>query len=246
MCTAASSGFSGQNAGQSRHRCSGTLPPHLPVCPFRDFTPPKLRFAATRCPPALLVFDDADVDKAVEWAMFGVFWTCGQICSSTSRLLVQEGVAPTFFARLKKRTESIKARWGWAGGPLGVGCAGGCCLPFLVNEWRSSSHLQVNSLPPATCRAATRWPPTAAWGPWCPRGSSPRCACTGGAHWASHWVSRPGLPAPAPASSHAPPLTSSAATLVLHTHTPTHHTTPCAALRSWPTLRPARPRAPRC
>jgi hypothetical protein len=37
-----------------------------------------------------------------------------QICSSTSRLLVQEGVAPAFFAQLKKRTESIKACWGGA------------------------------------------------------------------------------------------------------------------------------------
>eukprot|EP00891_Asterochloris_glomerata_P007829 jgi/Astpho2/7829/e_gw1.00117.41.1_t len=57
---------------------------------------------------ALIVFDDADIDKAVEWAMFGVFWTCGQICSSTSRLLVQEGIADKFYKQLKQRAESIK------------------------------------------------------------------------------------------------------------------------------------------
>lgn len=28
---------------------------------------------------ALLIFSDADVDKAVEWAMFGCFWTVGQV-----------------------------------------------------------------------------------------------------------------------------------------------------------------------
>ena len=39
---------------------------------------------------------------------FGVFWTNGQICSSTSRLLVQEGIAPAFYKQLKKRAESIK------------------------------------------------------------------------------------------------------------------------------------------
>jgi len=39
---------------------------------------------------------------------FGVFWTNGQICSSTSRLLVQEGIAPAFYEHLKKRAESIK------------------------------------------------------------------------------------------------------------------------------------------
>jgi hypothetical protein len=36
----------------------------------------------------IIVFDDADVEKAVEWAMFGAFWTNGQICSATSRLLL--------------------------------------------------------------------------------------------------------------------------------------------------------------
>ena len=39
---------------------------------------------------------------------FGVFWTCGQICSSTSRLLVQEGIADKFYKQLKLRAESIK------------------------------------------------------------------------------------------------------------------------------------------
>ncbi len=38
---------------------------------------------------------------------FGCFWTNGQICSATSRLLVQEGIAEAFFAQLKKRAESI-------------------------------------------------------------------------------------------------------------------------------------------
>ena len=38
----------------------------------------------------IVVFDDVDIDAAVEWIMFGVFWTNGQICSSTSRLLIHE------------------------------------------------------------------------------------------------------------------------------------------------------------
>lgn len=32
-----------------------------------------------------IVFADADIEKAVEWVMFGCFWTNGQICSATSR-----------------------------------------------------------------------------------------------------------------------------------------------------------------
>lgn len=38
---------------------------------------------------------------------FGCFWTNGQICSATSRVLVQESIADAFYAQLKKRAESI-------------------------------------------------------------------------------------------------------------------------------------------
>ena len=38
---------------------------------------------------------------------FGCFWTNGQICSSTSRLLVHESIADRFYAHLKKRAESV-------------------------------------------------------------------------------------------------------------------------------------------
>ena len=54
------------------------------------------------------MFEDADIEKAVEWCMFGVFWTCGQICSSTSRLLVHESIAEAFYKQLKMRAESLK------------------------------------------------------------------------------------------------------------------------------------------
>merc|ERR1712137_759350 len=55
----------------------------------------------------IIVFDDVDVEKAVEWIMFGVFWTNGQICSSTSRLLIHENIAERVFKRLKEETEKI-------------------------------------------------------------------------------------------------------------------------------------------
>ncbi|VAH48572.1 unnamed protein product [Triticum turgidum subsp. durum] len=42
----------------------------------------------------LVIFDDvADIDKAVEWAMFGCFFNSGQVCSATSRLLLHEKIA---------------------------------------------------------------------------------------------------------------------------------------------------------
>ncbi|MBA0790185.1 hypothetical protein Gohar_014850 [Gossypium harknessii] len=36
----------------------------------------------------IIVFEDVDLDKAAEWTAFGCFWTNGQICSATSRLIV--------------------------------------------------------------------------------------------------------------------------------------------------------------
>ncbi|KAL3698345.1 hypothetical protein R1sor_012421 [Riccia sorocarpa] len=56
----------------------------------------------------LVIFDDVDLDKAVEWAMFGALWTNGQICGATSRVLVQEGIAPAFLKKLAAWTSSIK------------------------------------------------------------------------------------------------------------------------------------------
>ncbi|KAL6997226.1 Aminoaldehyde dehydrogenase 2, peroxisomal [Sarracenia purpurea var. burkii] len=56
----------------------------------------------------ILVFEDVDLDKAAEWTMFGCFWTNGQICSATSRLLVQESIATEFLDRLVRWSRNIK------------------------------------------------------------------------------------------------------------------------------------------
>ncbi len=56
----------------------------------------------------IIVFDDADLDQAVEWVMFGIFWNKGEVCSATSRLIVQDGIASTLLERLKLECERIK------------------------------------------------------------------------------------------------------------------------------------------
>ncbi|KAL6772369.1 ALDH10 [Auxenochlorella protothecoides x Auxenochlorella symbiontica] len=102
---------------------------------------------------ALIVFDDADVARAVEWAMFGVFWTNGQICSSTSRLLVQRGIAPAFYKQLKRRTESIKIS-----DPLVPGCR----LGPLVNELQYKKvvgYVEAGKADGATLLTGGRRPP---------------------------------------------------------------------------------------
>lgn len=55
----------------------------------------------------MLVFNDADVDQAVEWIIGGIFFNCGQMCSATSRLIVQQEIAPRLLEKLKAATEAL-------------------------------------------------------------------------------------------------------------------------------------------
>ncbi|CCF38899.1 aldehyde dehydrogenase [Colletotrichum higginsianum] len=50
----------------------------------------------------LLVFKDADLDQAAKWGHVGIMSNQGQICTSTSRILVQEEVYQDYVARFKK------------------------------------------------------------------------------------------------------------------------------------------------
>ncbi|KAL9326474.1 hypothetical protein ACSQ67_007119 [Phaseolus vulgaris] len=65
----------------------------------------------------IIVFDDVDLDKAAEWTIFGCFWTNGQICSATSRLIVHESIATEFLNRIAKWIKNIKIS-----DPLEEGC----------------------------------------------------------------------------------------------------------------------------
>jgi betaine-aldehyde dehydrogenase len=54
-----------------------------------------------------IVFEDSDLEKAVEWVMFGIFWNQGQVCSATSRVLVHEQIYPVFLERLAAEAKKI-------------------------------------------------------------------------------------------------------------------------------------------
>ena len=56
---------------------------------------------------AFIVFADSDIEKAVEWVMFGIFWNQGQVCSATSRVLVEERLFSTFLDRLVEEAAKI-------------------------------------------------------------------------------------------------------------------------------------------
>ena len=74
---------------------------------------------------AMLVFDDANLDLALDGVVWGAFGTTGQRCTATSRLLVQSGVHDEFLSRLVQRARAMK---------LGNGRKQGTDVGPLINE----------------------------------------------------------------------------------------------------------------
>jgi acyl-CoA reductase-like NAD-dependent aldehyde dehydrogenase len=57
----------------------------------------------------LVVLDDADIDGAVNAAIFGAFMHQGQICMSTERIIVHQAIADAFVTRLAARASQLPA-----------------------------------------------------------------------------------------------------------------------------------------
>ncbi|NKJ46224.1 aldehyde dehydrogenase [Burkholderia sp. SG-MS1] len=55
-----------------------------------------------------IVFDDADLDGAVEGVVDAIWFNQGQVCCAGSRLLVQEGIEARFTAKLKRRMATLR------------------------------------------------------------------------------------------------------------------------------------------
>ena len=58
---------------------------------------------------AFIVLDDADLDKAVKWAVFGRHWNGGQVCCSSKRIIVHESVHDEFIRRYTEGVAQLKA-----------------------------------------------------------------------------------------------------------------------------------------
>ena len=55
-----------------------------------------------------IVFDDADLDSAVEGLVDAIWFNQGQVCCAGSRLLVQESVSERFYAKLRARMDGLR------------------------------------------------------------------------------------------------------------------------------------------
>lgn len=72
-----------------------------------------------------VVFADSDLERAVEWIMFGIFWNQGQVCSATSRVLVERPLYDRLLARLVEEAQKVR---------IGSGLEPGTLLGPLVNR----------------------------------------------------------------------------------------------------------------
>lgn len=73
----------------------------------------------------MLVLKDANVDAAVNAAVFGAFMNQGQICMSTERLIVDESIADEFVEKVSAKAASL---------PFGDGTSGAVVLGSVVDE----------------------------------------------------------------------------------------------------------------
>ncbi|WP_417330395.1 aldehyde dehydrogenase family protein [Halomonas cupida] len=56
----------------------------------------------------ILVLDDADVEQAADWVMAGIYFNSGQICSATSRLIVDQSLAEALYNALAQRIDALR------------------------------------------------------------------------------------------------------------------------------------------
>jgi acyl-CoA reductase-like NAD-dependent aldehyde dehydrogenase len=82
-----------------------------------------------------IVLDDADLDGAVNAAIFGAFLYQGQICMSTERFVVDEKVADAFVARFAARAGTLLAQ--------DPGSVPGCVIGPMLNE---ASGQRINAM----------------------------------------------------------------------------------------------------
>lgn len=55
-----------------------------------------------------IIFDDADLDSAVEGLVDGIWFNQGQVCCAGSRLLMQESIAETLISKIRDRMSTLR------------------------------------------------------------------------------------------------------------------------------------------
>ncbi len=93
-----------------------------------------------------IVFDDADLDSAVEGLVDAIWFNQGQVCCAGSRLLVQEGIADRFHEKLRARMATLRM-----GNPLDK------CID--IGAMIDPEHLSRVAKMVEACKAGARYSP---------------------------------------------------------------------------------------
>ena len=100
-----------------------------------------------------LVFDDANLDSALEWLFFGFAWNAGQICSATARILCAESRVEELKARLVKACAAARPGGpfdeGADLGPVGNAMQHGKVLAYIAQAQAEGCTLLCGGGPPA-------------------------------------------------------------------------------------------------
>jgi betaine-aldehyde dehydrogenase len=54
-----------------------------------------------------VIFADVDIEKAVEWAMLGIFFNQGEVCCAGSRIIIEKSIKDKFVKRLCERADNM-------------------------------------------------------------------------------------------------------------------------------------------
>jgi aldehyde dehydrogenase (NAD+) len=87
---------------------TGSVPTGRKVAAAAMAVGPKLVSLELGGKNAMVVLDDADLELVLDGALFGAFGTSGQRCTSTSRLIVQRGIAGAVVDQLVERAEALR------------------------------------------------------------------------------------------------------------------------------------------
>src|SRR6202022_3810229 len=58
---------------------------------------------------SVVIFEDADLDSAVEGLVDGIWFNQGQVCCAGSRLLMQESIAKALITKCRDRMSTLRA-----------------------------------------------------------------------------------------------------------------------------------------
>ena len=81
----------------------------------------------------VIIFDDANLDLAVDWGVFAAFANSGQVCTAGSRFLIQENIYDEFVKRFVETTQKIV---------VGNGLDAGVTMGPIVSEQHKTKILK--------------------------------------------------------------------------------------------------------